>query len=337
MKYDVNVKKIREIQKETWNLISSTFHLRKNRDGEVNEDIVAHYGGVFKSGNSQMVMHTDGVGTKVLVAQQLEKYDTVGIDAIAMNANDIICLGAEPLVAVDYIALKEEDEQLTLDLVKGVVKGCEESECALIGGETAILKDIITGHDRPFDLAATMLGKVKKLVTGSTINEGDVIIGLESSGLHSNGYTLARKALDINSWGNEMLKPTKIYVKPIMNLIDDSTISVKGIAHITGGSFTKLTRLTKDYGFLLNNLPEPPEIFKEINKSVNDEKEMYKTLNMGIGMIVIVPEKDEQTALELLNKHNSGNNVDDTNARTIGKIIKEKGVHLHTKGNMLTL
>jgi len=332
MKYNVNVKKIREIQKETWNLISSTFPLRQGKDGEVNKNIVAHYGGVFKSGSDEMVMHTDGVGTKVLVAQELGKYDTVGIDAIAMNANDIICLGAEPLVAVDYIALKEEDKSLILDLVKGVVEGCRQSECALIGGETAILKDVITGNDRPFDLAATMLGKVKKLITGSAITEGNVILGLESSGIHSNGYTLARKALDINSWGNEMLKPTRIYVKPIMELVENmknNGIEIRGIAHITGGAFTKLRRLNKKMGFLLNNMPEPHSIFREIQKQVNDENEMYRTFNMGIGMVVIVPGEDRDKSLEILNRY--------VKTIQIGEITNKPGVFLHSENNPLVL
>ena len=327
MRYPVNVKKIREIQSEIWSSIESTFSSRDGKDGQVDKEVIAHYGGIYKSSAGEFVMHTDGVGTKVLIAQDVGRYDTVGIDAIAMNVNDIICLGAEPMVAVDYIALQEEDEWLISELVKGLVKGCKESGCALIGGETAIMKDVITGHAKPFDLAATVVGKIRKKITGNEISPGDIILGLESSGIHSNGYTLARKVLDSAVWGKEMLKPTKIYVKPILELID--RVRVKGIAHITGGAFTKIRRLNKNVGYLLDEMPNPPEIFEEISHHVMNRNEMYKTFNMGVGMIVVVPKEIEEESMKILNKY--------TKTHRIGEVIDKPGVYIDSVSNPLTL
>jgi phosphoribosylformylglycinamidine cyclo-ligase len=315
MKYQIDVGHVRKMQSSIWDSIKSTFTFRKGYGEPV--PVFGHYGGLFKCGNEKLVIHTDGVGTKLLVAQELDRYDTVGIDAIAMSVNDIICLGAEPLVGVDYIALAKEDDELVGELMKGLVKGAEESGCAIIGGETAVLTDMIKGGKRPFDLTFTVVGRVKKLVLGNDIAKGDLIVGLESSGIHSNGYTLAREALDMKKWGEEMLTPTRIYVNPVLEMID--ACDVHGIAHITGGAFSKLTRLNKEVGYRLDSLPEPKPIFEELSKKVNSVREMHRTFNMGIGMAIVLPEDRADTVINIAKKHN-------VEATIIGVITDKKGV-----------
>lgn len=207
MKYPIDIAHVKKIQNSIWDKIKGTFAFRKGYGEPL--PVFGHYGGLFKCGNDTLVIHTDGVGTKVIVAQQLDKYDTIGIDAVAMSVNDILCVGAEPLVGVDYLALAEEDDELVNEIMKGLANGAEESGCAIIGGETAIIPDIIKGESKPFDLAFTIVGRVKKQTIGDHITKGDVIVGLESSGLHSSGYTLARKALDIKKWEKKCSNPRR--------------------------------------------------------------------------------------------------------------------------------
>lgn len=320
MKYEVDVGRVKKIQSNIWNRILSTFEYRKGKFGEP-VPIVGHYGGVFKCGQENLVIHTDGVGTKLLVAQQVNKYDTVGIDAIAMSVNDILCVGGEPLVGVDYIALAEENDGLVEEIMKGLVRGAEESSCPIVGGETAIVPDLL--RDKSFDLTFTVVGRIKKLTLGDEITKGDVMVGLESSGIHSNGYTLARKALDIKEWGEEMLVPTKIYANTMLEVID--ACDVHGIAHITGGAFSKLTRLNKNVGYVLDNLPEPQPIFKALAEKVKDPVEMHRTFNMGVGMVVVLPEDRAETIINIAAKHG-------VNASFIGKITDKKGVWMTVKG-----
>lgn len=319
MKYQVDVGEVRKMQSSIWDKIKSTFSFRKGYGEAV--PVFGHYGGIFKAGDEQLVIHTDGVGTKLLVAQALGKYDTVGIDAIAMSVNDIVCLGGEPLVGVDYIALAKEDNELVAQLMEGLVKGAEESSCAIIGGETAIVPDLLKGN--AFDLTFTVVGKIEKLILGNEICKGDVIVGLESSGIHSNGYTLARKALDLKDWGEEMLEPTRIYSGAVLEMID--ACDVHGIAHITGGGFSKLTRLNKNVGYKLDSLPEPKPIFKELAKHVKSNAEMHRTFNMGVGMAIVLPEDRADTIINIANKH-------EVNAGVIGKITEKKGVWVKEKG-----
>lgn len=314
MKYQIDVEHVKKIQNSIWESIKSTFAFRKGYGEPL--PVFGHYGGLFKCGNETLVMHTDGVGTKLLVAQELEKYDTVGIDAVAMSVNDIICVGAEPLVGVDYLALAQEDEELVSEVMKGLAKGCEESGCAIIGGETAIVPDIIKGGKKPFDLAFTVVGRVKKKIIGEEIVKGDVIVGLESSGIHSNGYTLARKLLDMKKWGKEMLEPTRVYVTPVMEMM--GVCDIHGIAHITGGAFRKIPRLNKEVGYKIDKLPEPQPIFKEMMKEVGFE-EMCKTFNMGVGMAIVLPEDRAETVINIAKKY-------DMNASVIGKVVEKKGV-----------
>ncbi|HIH22742.1 TPA: phosphoribosylformylglycinamidine cyclo-ligase [Candidatus Micrarchaeota archaeon] len=330
MRYQIDVSHVKKIQGKLWNRIAETFNFRKGYGGPL--PILGHYGGVFQCGSEQLVIHTDGVGTKVLVAQEIGKFDTVGIDAVAMSANDILCLGAETLVGVDYIALTNEDDELVDELMKGLVEGAREASCAIIGGETAIIPDIIKGGSRPFDLAFTAVGRIrKKTITGKDITDGDILIGLESSGLHSNGYTLARKLLDIEKWGKEMLEPTRIYCKPVLEMID-SGAEIHGIAHITGGAFSKITRLSKTVGFEFNGneMPKPKPIFEELARGVKDIRELYRTFNMGIGMVLVVPRAAENQIRGIAKKHGVG-------AHVIGKAADGKGVRLTKDGKEFDL
>ncbi|MBI2079994.1 phosphoribosylformylglycinamidine cyclo-ligase [Candidatus Micrarchaeota archaeon] len=326
MKNPYDISHVKKIQNAIWSNITTTMTPITAK----NLELGAHYGGVFQVGNEQLVMHTDGVGTKLLIAQELEKYNTVGIDAIAMNVNDILCLGAEPLVGVDYIALEKEDDFLVEELMKGLVAGAKESNCAIIGGETAIIPEIIKGGKRPFDLTFTVVGKIrKKLITGQEIKPGQIIIGLESSGLHSNGFTLARKVLDMKKWGKEMLEPTKIYCKSVLEMIE-SDIQISGLAHITGGGFSKLTRLNKEVGFELTSIPKPPKIFDALFEKVKDSKVMHTTFNMGIGMAIILEQQHENQIKSIAKKHG-------VNSFVIGKTTNKKGGWLESDGKDINL
>ncbi|MGC8899074.1 MAG: phosphoribosylformylglycinamidine cyclo-ligase [Candidatus Micrarchaeia archaeon] len=305
MKYNVDIKKVRGIQR--W--INS----------RIGGMLKGHYGGIFRIGKELYAMHTDGVGTKVIVAQEMNKFDTVGIDAVAMNANDLICVGARPLYGVDYLALAEEDEWLVKEIITGLLKGAEEAEMEIVGGETAIMPDVIKGGQKPFDLAVTAFGKVEDLITGEKIRPGNVAVGFESSGLHSNGYTLARKVLDVNVWGKEMLKPTKIYVKSIMEIVEKKLAN--GIAHITGGAYSKLLRLGR--GFEIDAI-EAPEIFMEIYRKVGSWREMYRTFNMGVGMVVVADERDAEKVVGIAKKHK-------IKAHIIGRAIVKKAVYVNVE------
>jgi len=277
----------------------------------------------------KFVLCTDGVGSKVIVANEMKKWDTIGIDCIAMNANDCLVLGAKPLAFVDYLAMEKMDVEKAKEIAKGLKKGADEAGIKIIGGETATLPEIIKG----FDLAGTCLGIVEKEF--KEMREGDVIIGLRSSGLHSNGYTLARKVFkshgysfhdeieEIGVIGYELLKPTKIYVKEILELWKN--VEVKGIAHITGGGLKKLYRIRKNVCFYLDDIFEPQPIFKIIQKLGNvSNEEMYRTFNMGMGMAVIVEKREADEALQILNKY--------TEAKIVGKIKEGKGVEVAKLG-----
>jgi len=293
--------------------------------------VKGHYAGLFKAGGSTLTMHCDGVGSKVLVAEDMGKYDTVGIDAIAMNVNDIICIGSKPIVAVDYLALAKSDEELVFEIMKGLVAGAKESGVALIGGETAILPDMIKGGKRPFDLAVTCVGIMEReMITGSSLKTGDAVIGLESSGIHSNGYTLARKVLSVKEWGKEMLEPTRIYVKPVLEMLGSSDIH--GIAHITGGAFSKLMRVGAyaKKGFVLDSMPKPAPVFKALAEKVNDEREMHRTFNMGVGMCIMAPETEESRLISIARKHG-------VKAQRVGTVTDKEDVVLVKNGKRISL
>ena len=264
--------------------------------------------------NPVLLSGTDGVGTKIKLAMEMDKHDTVGIDCVAMCVNDIICQGAMPLFFLDYIATGKLNPKKMADLVSGVAQGCLDSGAALIGGETAEMPGIYKEDD--YDLAGFAVGIVdkEKIITGESLEEGDVVIGLKSSSIHSNGFSLVRAALDqagINlsdqfdknqSIGEKLLTPTKIYAKEIKDLTEN--VEVKAIANITGGGlYENVPRVLKDdlsVEFDLSEFEIDP-IFKKIQEwGEIDTEEMYHTFNMGIGMVVFVSPEDEQKTLELL-------------------------------------
>jgi len=301
----------------------------------IGKPLGGHYAGMIDFGEYALVLCTDGVGSKVKIASELCKWDTVGIDCIAMNVNDAICVGAEPVAFVDYLAIDEPNENITKEIGKGLAKGAEISNISIIGGETASLPEIVTG----FDLAGTCLAYVKKdeIITGDKIVPGDIIIGLSSTGIHSNGYTLARKVISENNLsykdkfpdklypgkriGEVLLTPTQIYVKETIALF--KKVNVHGLAHITGGGLRNLPRINNNVKFLINDPFDPQEIFKFLQKYGNiEDKEMYQTFNMGMGLIIVVSKEDAEKSIKIL-KANSKSEV-----KIVGKITKGKGVRL---------
>jgi phosphoribosylformylglycinamidine cyclo-ligase len=274
------------------------------------------FGGMFdlselKLKEPVLVSGTDGVGTKLMIAFMMERHDTIGIDAVAMCVNDIVVQGAEPIYLLDYIACGEADPERIEAIVKGIADGCEQAGCALIGGETAEMPGLY--DPKEYDLAGFAVGACEKsqLITGETIQPGDVLIGLASSGIHSNGYSLVRKVLlkELSlsdhieelgcSLGEELLRPTKIYVKPILSAL--KKFELKGMAHITGGGFIEnIPRMlpTSLGAEIYEGSWNIPTVFKLISSmgEISDQ-EMYNVFNMGIGMVIAV---DQQNASELL-------------------------------------
>ncbi|MBD3389168.1 MAG: phosphoribosylformylglycinamidine cyclo-ligase [Candidatus Altiarchaeales archaeon] len=277
--------------------VSRTFSFREGKKGAVLEDI-GSFANLMDFGDFALAFCMDGVGSKVLIAQELEKYDTIGIDCIAMNVNDLICVGAEPVSMVDYLAMEETDDEIAKEISAGLYEGAKQSGISIVGGETASLPEIIKGVDgRGFDLAAAVIGIVNKdkVITGEKIMVGDVVLGFKSSGIHSNGMTLARKVTPKNMWMN-LLTPTRIYVKEVMEIL--GKYDVHGLVNITGGGFLNLLRIT-EHGFHLDNMPDPQMIFKKIQElgKVSDE-EMYRTFNMGIGFCAIAPDGEADRIVE---------------------------------------
>jgi phosphoribosylformylglycinamidine cyclo-ligase len=329
-KAGVDISKVKKLHKSIAELFKETFSSRNGKFGEVLTEI-GHYAGLIDIGNKALTLHVDGVGTKVLIAQALNKYDTVGIDCVAMCVNDTICIGAEPVALVDYIAVEEPNEKMINEITKGLAEGAKQSNTAIVGGETAVMKDVITGiKGKGFDLAAMCVGVVdkNKIITGERMIPGDVIIGLESSGIHSNGLTLARKVLP-KKYYKELLEPTMIYVKPVLEIIN--SCEVHGLANITGGAFSKLMRIGEKagVGFLLDNMPDLPKIFKLIQKLGKiPNREMYRTFNCGIGFCVVVPENEKQKIIDICKKYC-------IDAKKIGKITKNKSVNIKTQSETI--
>jgi len=266
---------------------------------------IGGFSGFFKSPKKGfrdpiLVAATDGVGTKLLVARMLNRHDTVGIDLVAMCVNDIITCGAEPLFFLDYFATAKINPKEAVQIMKGIAAGCCQARCAIVGGETAEMPGLYRKGD--YDLAGFCVGVVdrKKIIDGNKIKPGDVMLGLSSNGLHSNGFSLVRKLFSQKEikekWGREILRPTKIYVREILSL--NKKIKIKGLVHITGGGFHgNIPRiLPKGLGVEIKKASWPiPSIFKEIKKRGNlPDREMYRTFNMGIGMVVIVNKIDAE-------------------------------------------
>jgi phosphoribosylformylglycinamidine cyclo-ligase len=270
-----------------------------------------------------LVSSTDGVGTKLLIAKQLKKHDTVGIDLVAMNVNDVLCVGARPLFFLDYVACGKVDKKVLVSVMKGIAEGCRQAGCALIGGETAEMPGMYKLDE--YDLAGFTVGVVekKKIIDGSKIRPGDVVIGLPSSGAHSNGYSLVRKVFSpaqTKKHGRIILEPTRIYVKNILPVVDK--FDVKAMAHNTGGAFyEKLTKCLPDkLAFQIVKGAWPlPEIFKIIVKRANiAERELYRTFNMGIGFIVVVRKADVTGVQKTLAKTGMKSYV-------IGEVVRRRG------------
>jgi len=292
-----------------------------------------HYAGLVKLANQTIALHADGVGTKVIIAQMMNKFNTVGIDCVAMNVNDAICVGAQPVAFIDYIALRHPNEWLVQEITKGLVKGAQQSKMAIVGGETAVLQDVIAGDsENAFDLAGMVMGVVRRSgpILGDMIKPGDIIFGVESSGLHSNGYTLARKVLLskysvednashlIQTVGEELLIPTRIYVRPVIEILK-KRIRVHGLANITGGGFTKLPRLNTKVRYVFDNLPVPTGIFKQIQIEGNIEnREMYRTFNMGIGFCLVAPKASTDHIISVFEKYKM-------HCYTVGRIERGRG------------
>ena len=322
----VDIKKEEHAIKE---LLSSIVSTRKG----IGRPLGGHYAGMIEFGEYALVLCTDGVGTKVCIADAMKKWDTVGIDCIAMNVNDAICMGAEPLAFVDYLAIDDPKPEITKEIGKGLQHGAQQANISIIGGETASLPDLIKG----FDLAGTCLAYVKKdkIITGKSIKTGDVIIGLGSTGIHSNGYTLVRHVLEKahlsyqdmfpldyypgKTIGEMLLTPTRIYVKEVLQVLEK--ISVHGLAHITGGGLRNLPRLNTKVQYFIDNPITPQPLFDFIQETGNISlKEMYQTFNMGMGFAIIVDDQDADNVVEILRKYSTGH------IQHVGEITKGTGV-----------
>lgn len=312
-------------------MIASTYN---GQPGATVMHAFGHYAGIIKAKRPGLIAtHTDGVGTKLLIASAMSKYDTVGIDCVAMNANDIICVGAIPVSFVDYIAASRNDTVIFKKIMSGLVKGAREARVPIVGGETAVVPDILRKAKFSFDLAGTIVGVIPKSrkVLGSSIKRRDVIIGLHSSGLHSNGYTLARRVLSkyrlgeripkVGKLGNALLKPTKIYVTPVLEILEKC--NVHGLAHITGGGFSNLLRL-KRVSYEIDSLPKTPPIMELIANNGVSDLEMHRTFNMGVGMCIVAPESESDDILTIMRRHKIA-------ASVIGRI----GVGRNVKVNSL--
>ncbi|RJO63828.1 MAG: phosphoribosylformylglycinamidine cyclo-ligase [Candidatus Omnitrophota bacterium] len=246
-----------------------------------------------------LVSSADGVGTKLKIAILADRHDTIGIDAVAMNVNDILCTGARPLFFLDYIGFSKLKSEVLKDIIKGINDGCIASDCSLIGGETAQMPGMYKPGE--YDVAGFCVGAVERsrIIDGSTICEGDVLVGLESNGLHSNGFSLVRKVFsraELESLSKELLKPTRIYVRPVLSLLQSSLSAhrsaVKGIAHITGGAFyDKIARIlpASTNAKIKKGSWIVPKIFRLLQqKGRIEDREMYHTFNMGIGLVLII-------------------------------------------------
>ena len=285
-----------------------------------------------------IALATDSVGSKVIVAEQTGRFDTIGIDCVAMNVNDLICVGAEPVALLDYIAVESAEPELLRDLAIGLAAGAEQAGVEIPGGEVCQVPEVLRGHPSPygFDLVGSAFGTVAldKIITGKNVRPGDALIGLPASGVHSNGLTLARRALledgglaldatppqlGGQSVADVLLEPTVIYVKAVMALIR-SEIEVRGLAHITGGGLTNLLRIGRGVGFSIDEPLAAPAVFGLIAELANvPVAEMWEVFNMGCGLVAIVPAARADAAVALLGDFHPG-------AAVIGAVTADNGV-----------
>ena len=314
------------------------------------------YGQIFPFHDRYLDLVIEGVGTKVLVAQLAGKYDTIGIDGIAMAVNDVIRSGAKPLAIADNIHAQVSDSAFVQEWMKGITKGAEESECVVPSGEIGDVADLIKGlrQGKGFDMVFASIGEVAKdkVITGKGVKPGDPIIGLRSSGVHSNGISLVRKVL-FTQWGgkyephvvpdgltreivDEVLEPTRIYVKPFLRLKEQ--LDLKGAVHVTGDAYLKFDRFTKfspGIGFEFNNFKPQPifsliqDIARKLKSPITDD-EMFKTFNMGWGFALILNKTDADKALDILGKTEPG-------AEQIGRVTDNPGIEILYKNNKIKL
>ena len=304
---------------------------------------IGGFGGLFEmdlTGISRpvLVSGTDGVGTKLKIAFLMDKHDTVGIDCVAMCVNDVVCCGAKPLLFLDYIACGKNVPERIADIVKGVSEGCVQAGCALVGGETAEMPGFYPEDE--YDLAGFSVGVVDraKILDRERVQAGDVLIALPSSGLHSNGFSLVRRVFDLEhhpevlkehhadlgcTLGEALLAPTKIYVKPVLAVMEE--VTVKGVSHITGGGFYENIPRCLKKGCAARIAKEnvrTPALFKHIQTAGNiPERDMFNTFNMGVGRILVVAKEDAQRAVEILKKNGE-------DAWVLGEIVAGDGVEL---------
>jgi len=282
-------------------VLRETFAIRRDERGGPCLGF-GYYANVLDLGNNQgLAISTDGVGTKIMIAEALGKYDTIGIDCVAMNVNDLVCVGAEPIAMTDYVAVREADAEILAQLAIGLRRGATLARITIPGGEIAQLREIVNG----IDVVGTAVGLVPldRILTGATAQPGDVLVGFASSGIHSNGLTLAREVLLGESTtrlsehvpelgrtlGEELLEPTRIYVDLAMRLIGG--VDLRALMHITGDGFLNLARIEARVGFRIEELPEPPPIFELIRSAGKlADPDMFVTYNMGVGFCAIVPE-----------------------------------------------
>jgi phosphoribosylformylglycinamidine cyclo-ligase len=280
-----------------------------------------HYANVLKIDEQRgIALSCDSVGSKVIVCEQLGRYDTIGIDLFGMNANDVICVGADPIALLDYIAVEEANPEVLEQLGIGLRAGAEQAGVEIPGGELAVLPDVVRGHPSPhgFDLVGFCVGLVEldRVITGAAIEPGDALIGIPSSGLHSNGLSLARRVLsDLDerfgelTAGDLLLEPTVIYVRAIRELLE-SELDVRGLAHITGEGFLNLLRLEAAVGYRIDRPLPVPLVFELIaERGEIGDAELYEVFNMGCGFCVVTAAADADAAVELLARHHPGSAV----------------------------
>jgi phosphoribosylformylglycinamidine cyclo-ligase len=282
-----------------------------------------HYAAVLEvAPNLGIAIGTDSAGSKVIVAEQTGRFDTIGIDCVAMNVNDVICIGAEPIALVDYLAVEQSDPEMLGAIAAGLARGAQDAGVEVPGGELAVLPEVVRGHPSPygFDIVGTCFGTVAldAMVTGEARRPGDAVIGLPSSGIHSNGYTLARRALDPlgldakppalegRTVADALLEPTVIYVRAVLDLLR-SGIPVHGLAHITGGGVLNLLRLPGEVGYELDAPLPVPGVFDLIAEQAEvPPEEMWEVFNMGCGFAAVVPAEHEAAAVEILGARHPG-------------------------------
>ena len=298
--------------------INSTFSLRDGKGFGRPVMGLGYYANVLELPNRQgLAISADGVGTKIIVAELMGSYDSIGIDLIAMNVNDLICVGAEPFAMVDYIAVGEIDDAVFDQIGQGLLRGCRESDITIPGGEIAQVAELIRGHgdSKGIDLVGTAVGLVNldDVNVGADVVPGDVVVGLAASGLHSNGFTLARQILfedggfDLTTTlpsigrtlGDELLEPTQLYVRPILQMLAEG-VDAHALLHITGDGFCNMNRIEGQVGFELDALPTPGPIYQLLQEtgSISDQ-EMFSVFNMGIGFCVVTPEAHAEKVIAI--------------------------------------